>query len=118
MREAERKRLIELLEGKSIDTRIDVEYVADHLIDNGVIVSPYAVGQEVYVVADDLIWRGGILKVWYAKDEAYECFHFDILFSDGVETISEKNIFFSEAEAKYALKNRRSVSLVDGHIEE
>jgi hypothetical protein len=29
-----------------------------------------------------------------------------------------KTVFLSEAEAKYALKNRRSVSLVNGHIEE
>ena len=31
-----RDRLIELLNGKSIDTIIDVEYVTDHLIANGV----------------------------------------------------------------------------------
>ena len=116
-----RDRLIKLLRGSSRyieEQEIIIKTIADHLLESGVIVPPYAVGQEVYVVADDLIWRGGILKVWYAKDEAYERFHFDILFSDGVETISEKNIFLSEAEAKYALKNRRSVSLVNGHIEE
>ena len=35
-----RDRLIELLDGKSIDTKADIEYVADYLLANGVIVAP------------------------------------------------------------------------------
>lgn len=44
----DRDRLIELLSGKSIDTYADVEYVADYLIANGVIVPPCKVGQTIY----------------------------------------------------------------------
>ena len=36
-----REKLIDLLSGYSIDTQPDVEYVADHLINNGVTVQEY-----------------------------------------------------------------------------
>ncbi len=36
----DREKLIKLLTGKSIDTDVDVEYVADFLLKNGVIVAP------------------------------------------------------------------------------
>lgn len=43
-----RDRLIELLSGKSIDTDVDVEFVADYLLANGVIVLPCKVGDSCY----------------------------------------------------------------------
>lgn len=45
-----RERLKELLLGKSTDTAEDAEYVADHLIKNGVILLPCKVGDTVYVI--------------------------------------------------------------------
>lgn len=48
-----RDRLMELLRGKSIDTEVDVEYVADHLLSEGVIVPPCKVGDTVYVLTAD-----------------------------------------------------------------
>lgn len=36
----EKKRLIELLKGKSTDTDADVEYVADFLLEKGILVAP------------------------------------------------------------------------------
>ena len=53
----DRERLIELLDGKSIDTQADVEYVADYLLENGVIVPPCKVGDTVYEL-DDFVWAG------------------------------------------------------------
>ena len=52
-----RDRLIELIE-KEIDTKatgINVEWLADHLIKNGVIVPPCKVGDVVYYVSDSPI---------------------------------------------------------------
>ena len=45
-----RDRLIALLSDKSIDTSDDVEFVADHLLANGVIVPPCKVGDEIWVI--------------------------------------------------------------------
>jgi hypothetical protein len=45
-----RDRLIELLSGKSIDTQPDVEYVADYLLENGVLVPPCKVRDTVYLI--------------------------------------------------------------------
>lgn len=47
-----KERLKELLRGKSIDQEVDVEYVADFLISEGVIVLPCKVGQTVYVICN------------------------------------------------------------------
>ena len=44
----QKKHLIEWLSGHSIDTPADVEYMADHLLANGVIAPPCQVGQTVY----------------------------------------------------------------------
>lgn len=44
----QKKRLIELLSGYSIDTPADVEYVADRLLANGVIAPPCQVGDTLY----------------------------------------------------------------------
>ena len=61
-----RDKLIELLDGKSIDTKADVEYVADYLLENGVIVPPCKVGDTVYQL-DDIVWS------WDCGD----CEHFE-----------------------------------------
>ena len=57
-----RERLIELLNGKSIDTTPDVEYVADYLLDNGVIVPPCKVGDTVYNVLPSTLFKNRILE--------------------------------------------------------
>ena len=116
MREAEKKRLIELLDGKSIDTRIDVEYVVDHLLANGVIVPPCKVGDTIYRIYTNS-WIGEDKVCEFIRTENALCYIDD----KGRQTSCDvfgKTVFLSEAEAKYALKNRRSVSLVNGHIEE
>ena len=51
----ERDKLIELLTGKSIDTPIDVEYVVDYLLENGVILSPVKVGDAVCMIQENNI---------------------------------------------------------------
>ena len=45
-----KERLKELLRGKSIDQEVDVEYVADFLLSEGVLVPPCKVGDIVYKI--------------------------------------------------------------------
>jgi hypothetical protein len=47
----DREKLIELLTGKSIDTDVDIEYVVDHLIENGVTFN--RIGEWKTHIADD-----------------------------------------------------------------
>lgn len=59
-----RERLKELLLGKSIDTAEDAEYVANHLIENGVILPPCKVGDTIYKLqADGRIVKGTVLSI-------------------------------------------------------
>ena len=124
-----RKRLIELLSGKSLDTDIDVEYVADWLMLNGVIVPPCKVGDTVFFVNEQCdengdehlaISEGECASISMQKEGLWiYCRYTDgLTYWHKIDEEFEKEVFLSEAEAKYALKNRRSVSLVNGHIEE
>lgn len=58
----QKERLVELLTGKSIDQEEDVDYVADYLLKNGVIVPPCKVGDTVYDI-------GGFPKIMKAEVE-------------------------------------------------
>lgn len=131
MREAERKRLIELLyQFKNLgNADLDESELADHLIDNGVIVPPCKVGDVVFFV-DEMCDENGDEHIGISEGECAsvsmqkEGLWIYCRYTDGLtywHKIDEefgKTVFFSKAEAGYALKNRRSVSLVDGHIEE
>ena len=47
-----KERLIELLSGKSLDTTADVEYVAEFLLENGIVVPLCDIGTKVYGIYD------------------------------------------------------------------
>lgn len=141
MREAEKKRLVKLWKearkmAKEANSDIEREMIfADYLLDNGVIVPPCKAGQTVYRIVTE--YNGEIraiegevfeIAITHAYGQKIEYrFYF---WAKGEEFIRRnyslwcnfaevgKTVFLSEAEAKYALKNRRSVSLVNGHIEE
>ena len=125
-REAEKKRLVELIESyPCMSTAEDcfMESISDdlasYLLDNGVVVPPCKVGDTVYKIVDmshtacnSFITKETVepYAVIYANVMGgYSCIPFEAF---------GKTVFLSEEEAKYALKNRRSVSLVVGHIEE
>lgn len=127
MREAERKRLIELLldhtdnafntsEEKRLIETTTVGEVADHLLENGVIVPPCKVGDTVYrIYTNSWVGEDKVIGFWAIESGLR---YYD---DKGRETSCDKFgklVFHSKAEAEYALKNRRSVSLVNGHIEE
>lgn len=124
MREAEKKRLIELIEEghkKSVEAirQSICETEADYLLENGIIVPPCKVGDVVYKIVD---MSHTACNSFITKEtvEPYAVIHANVM--GGYSCIPfeafGKTVFLSEAEAEYALKNRRSVSLVNGHIEE
>lgn len=100
------------------------EFIADHLLDDGVIVPPCKVGDTVYVIDDwgykkELKEREvGVIAIKGTNDFSKELW--EDVYGGHIGTFAEvgKTVFLSKAEAEYALKNRRSVSLVNGHIEE
>lgn len=142
MRDVERKRLVRLIEeahkksAEAIHEHITAtlkekgrfnsktdadrqsiyEIEADHLLDKGVIVPPCKVGDTVYRIYTNS-WIGEDKVCRFSATESGLRYHDD----KGRETSCDKFgklVFNSKAEAEYALKNRRSVSLVNGHIEE
>ena len=126
MREAERKRLVKLIQD-SVDGCAEnwARVIADYLIENGVIVPPCKVGDTVYVLGDEYFWEAEVVGWSYFVDKHTVLQNTLYYMLKGEERIHYfevddigKTVFFSKAEAEYALKNRRSVSLVDGHIEE
>ena len=65
-----REKMIDLLTGHSIDTQQDVEYVADHLISNGVTVQVVHCKDCPYfepVWGDELLGRCKQAKAWYEE---------------------------------------------------
>ena len=110
-----RDRLIELLSGKSIDTDVDVEYVADHLLTNGVLALPVKIGQTIYRmnIYNDAYREATVVAIYYAEDKKYHpkphilVHHGDergrlrINFSD-----IGKTVFLTKEEAERALAER------------
>lgn len=107
----QKKRLIELLSGHSIDTPDDVEYVADILLSNGANLPPVTIGQTVYSlekgisqvfigkVYETCIRREGV--VFRASRQGY----YTLAFTE--ENIG-KDVFFTDEEAQKALKEREA----------
>lgn len=132
MREAEKKRLVKLWKearkmAKEANSDIEREMIfTEHLLDNGVIVPPCNIGDIAYVLGDEFFWEVEIVAYSVMMDKfegkSYETVQYmykgeDRVYSMFTDKIG-KEMFFSKAEAEYAMKNRRSVSLVNGHIEE
>ena len=75
----ERDKLIELLDGKSIDTSADVEYVADYLMANGVIVGDAKNATTTDVVEIPESGIGDVSDGYHTFNELYH--HRAVLFS-------------------------------------
>lgn len=114
-----RDRLIKLLRGSSRyieEQEIIIKTIADHLLESGVIVPPCKVGDTVYrIYTNSWIGEDKVCRFLATESGLRYCD------DKGRETSCDKFgklVFLTKAEAEYALKNRRSVSLVNGHIEE
>lgn len=122
MRETERKRLIELLyQFKNLgNADLDESELADYLLENGVIAPKFKAGDKVFVISGDSYFEGEVKGLMDASLIYAHKKHAYLIRPEGEYLMyaDEKDIFISKAEAEYALKNRRSVSLINGHIEE
>lgn len=103
-----KERLKELLRGKSIDQEVDVEYVADFLLSDGVIVPPCKVGQTVYCKdgAWDVVgFDCNRANCWSVKLERWKDRFWDFHEHKKVAFSSfGKRVFFSREEAEKAFE--------------
>ena len=157
MREAEKKRLVRLIEeahkksaeaihehimdtlkekGRfnsktDADKQSIYELEADSLLENGVIVPPCKVGDVVFFVHEMCdengdehlgISEGKCVGISMQEEGLWTYCRYEngLTYSHRINEASflNKDVFPTKAEAEYALKNRRSVSLVNGPIEE
>lgn len=114
-----RDRLIELVNDNPDIWMSDraVEMIADHLLANGVIITPCKVGDKVYrVMADKRIkqpYEYKVIGFWYSADETCNNLHL-VRYVNGVfessmsVPFSEFNriLFLTKEEAEQALKER------------
>ena len=106
----QKERLVKLLTGKSIATDADVDYVADYLLDNGVIVPPCKVGDKIYFIypkqfQNDTIKEGVVTQLALAAQFAQSMFPGESVFL--FEEIGEK-LFPTREQAEQALKERKA----------
>ena len=104
-----RDRLIQMIDGKSIDTQADVEYVADCLLENGVIVPPCKVGDTVYYLEGSRILEGTVKSFSTIMKDNYFVVYVETKYSLlGIERFGYwmfgKKIFLTREEAEQALK--------------
>ncbi len=125
----DRDRLIELIEGAenqrmalvlccTVEELIDVptreEYVADHLLANGIIAPPVRVGGKVYKINRNKVKECEVVFVGISADE--KCSHFNFVenYADGtfyksysmVFDVIGKTVFLTKEEAEAKLKER------------
>jgi hypothetical protein len=108
-----KERLKELLRGKSIDQEVDVEYVADFLLSEGVIVPPCKVGDKAYHLTnlEELelaeIFEGKVCSISKEEKSLWIYARYD----NGLnywytEREIGRNLFFTREEAEKALAER------------
>ena len=105
-REAERKRLVELL-----GDYLYSEQIADHLLDNGIVVPPVKVGQKLYLISDGLYWEAEVIRVVIRQGEGVDpCIVFVRLKDGNIKAILDiyndigKTVFTSREDAEKALE--------------
>ena len=115
-----KERLVELIHQVAKDvikipTDNFIEYLADYLIANGVIVPPVKIGDKVYIAMHDKRTKKplecNVIGFWYTNHEDYCTIHlsryvdgkFDSTFSVKFEDIG-KTVFLSREEAEAKLK--------------
>lgn len=108
------------------DIRTIYEIEADHLLENTIIAPPCKLHTHIWVIPTEensleeiteMVVRGFSIGEPCNVANCFRIRGTSALYQPSFDMFG-KTVFLSEAEAKYALKNRRSVSLVNGHIEE
>lgn len=102
----ERERLIELMgEAKRTDPETGswTEYLADYLLDNGIIVPPCKVGSKVYEIIEDTIPE----HHYYIEEyEVQDISTKAIMYADDWTEFGYPNLYFTKEEAEKALAER------------
>ena len=112
-REAERKRLVELLCGFYKEyagghyvfylTDDEAEEVADHLLDNGIVVPPCKVGDKVYYtcgIHNKLVKEARVEEIYYNGDT----FAYQVCSDYAHFTLQYYETYFTREEAEKALR--------------
>ena len=120
----DRDRLIEFLhiapleyaKREKTDERMFVEFYADYLLANGVIVPPCKVGDTVYKISRNKVKECKVVFMGISADE--KCSHFNFVenYADGtfyksysmVFDVIGKTVFLTKEEAEQALKEREN----------
>jgi hypothetical protein len=79
------------------------DFIADYLLENGVVVPPFKIGQEVYAICrrSHLWWRGKIISFYKSQNDT----QYAVAFEDGeIAVYDEDAIFLTKEEAERALK--------------
>lgn len=113
---SDRQRLIEFIKKshtewlqKEYDHETDknvAEYLADHLLANGVIVPPCKVGDTVYYIVFDNVYRGKCHAITQ-HDNRLQIHLYDYDFDNA--SIKAENVFLTREEAEQALKECEQV---------
>lgn len=102
-RESERKRLVGLLNEATDKHGIYLDKVAQHLLDNGVVVPPCKVGQTVYFIGgihNRLIYDVKVEEI-YVGDSGYA---FNVSRGYSYFTLLQREVYFTREEALAKLK--------------
>ena len=117
----EREKLIELIANahrfflEDDDYESLDEYIADHLLANGVIVPPCKVGDKVYVIRQNKVKQCDVVFIGLSAEERCSHFNFVEYYADGsfhksysmVFDVIGKTVFLTKEEALKALKEKQ-----------
>lgn len=123
-RESERKRLVELLKHEcDVDGRYDgegncpgckyngmedcsLQELADHLLNNGIVVPPCKVGQTVYIITEvsKTIWEGTVIGIWQCASNTAIITEIGTIHNDSLG----KTVFLTREEAEKMLKGSKN----------
>ena len=115
--EKQRERLVELLYGKSIDQRVDCEYVADYLLANNVAVLPCKVGDNVFFLHYGEICEATVVNVeynYYTNPQEWVTVEYRSeaigtnRYKTRIDLMFGKTLFLSRAEAEAKLKEMQN----------
>ena len=109
-----RDRLIELINNRICATKIEVERIADYLLDNGVIVPPCEVGTDIYTIDNGEVKRlyvmgvskhnNGNIYIQYVTYDIKGAPDLNWITSRCTDRDIGKTVFLTREEAEKALK--------------
>ena len=110
-----RDRLVELVEtakkewweksGRYQTSKAEADYIADHLIENGVVVPPCKVGGTVYITYGNEVTKGVLTRI--VRDNLFTFYDVWVENERYTYTVGDEEIFLTKSEAEATLKEMR-----------